>query len=109
MNRDKASLLDIIQAARKVLKFSQEIDQETLGKNEEKQSAILYQVIIIGEAVKRLSGDFREKYSDIPWRDILTHQYDRINFNTLWDVIRYDIPELLELVEPLMNDKSDHS
>ncbi|EAZ93081.1 hypothetical protein CY0110_03394 [Crocosphaera chwakensis CCY0110] len=60
MNRDKTSLLDIIQAARKVLKFSQEIDQETLAKNEKKQSAILYQIIIIGEAVKRLSGDFRE-------------------------------------------------
>jgi uncharacterized protein with HEPN domain len=60
MNRDKASLIDIIQAGKKVLQFSQGIDKNTLANNEEKQSAILYQVIIIGEAVKRLSGDFRK-------------------------------------------------
>ena len=37
-------------------------------------------------------------------RDILAHQYDRINLNTLWDVIQTDIPELLTLLEPLLSD-----
>ena len=76
----------------------------------EKQSAILYQVIIIGEATKRLSTEFRNQHSNIPWknmagmRDILVHQYDRVNLNTLWDVIRDDIPKLLELIKPLLPD-----
>jgi uncharacterized protein with HEPN domain len=42
-------------------------------------------------------------------RDILTHQYDRVNFNTLWDVLEHDIPELLELIKPIMTNDSDHS
>ncbi|MDJ0731827.1 MAG: DUF86 domain-containing protein [Crocosphaera sp.] len=75
---------------------------------------MLYQVIIIGEAVKRLSPEFRKQYSHIPWRDIagmrdiLTHQYDRVNLNTLWDVIQQDIPKLLELIEPIMTNDSQH-
>jgi uncharacterized protein with HEPN domain len=30
----------------------------------------VYQIIIIGEAVKRLSPEFREQFPDIPWREI---------------------------------------
>ncbi len=41
-------------------------------------------------------------------RDILTHQYDRVNLNTLWDVIQQDIPKLLELIEPIMTNDSQH-
>ena len=37
-------------------------------------------------------------------RDILAHQYDRVNLNTLWDVIQNDIPELLALFEPLLTE-----
>ena len=110
MLRDKASLIDIINAAKRIKQFAEGIDKSILADNEEKQSAILYQVIIIGEATKRLSSDFREKYSHIPWkdmagmRDILAHQYDRVNINTLWDVIQSDIPELLPMIETILSD-----
>ncbi len=39
-------------------------------------------------------------------RDILAHQYDRVNINTLWDVIQSDIPELLEMIEKSFSDFS---
>jgi uncharacterized protein with HEPN domain len=35
-------------------------------------------------------------------RDILAHQYDKIDINTLWDVVKYDIPELISMIEPLL-------
>lgn len=109
MSRDKASLLDMINAAQRILQFTEGIDKSDLEKNEEKQSAILYQIIVMGEATKRLSLEFRAQYPEIPWReiagmrDILTHQYDRINFNTLWDVIQVDIPEVLALLQPIFS------
>lgn len=112
MSRDKASLLDIINATKRILKFTEGFDKSALAANEEKQSAILYQVIVIGEATKRLSLEFRTQHPEIPWkdiagmRDILAHQYDRINLNTLWDVIQNDVPELLALLEPLLPDSS---
>ena len=110
MSRDRASVLDMVNAAKRVLKFAKGLDKSALEANEEKQSAILYQVIVIGEATKRLSSEFRTQHPEIPWkdiagmRDILAHQYDRINLNTLWDVIQTDIPELLTLLEPLLPD-----
>ena len=62
----------------------------------------------MGEATKRLSSEFRAQYPEIPWkdiagmRDILAHQYDRVNLNTLWDAIQTDVPELLALLDPLL-------
>jgi uncharacterized protein with HEPN domain len=87
MSRDKASLLDIVNAAQRVIQFAEGLEKSDLENNEEKQSAILYQIIVMGEATKRLSTEFRAQYPQIPWReiagmrDILAHQYDRINFN----------------------------
>lgn len=75
--------------------------------NLEKQSAILYQIVILGEAVKRLSADFRNQHPEVPWReiagmrDILTHQYDRVEVDEIWGVIQDDIPQLLSMIEPL--------
>jgi uncharacterized protein with HEPN domain len=42
MNRDSASLLDIVNAAKRVLLFAQGLDKAALANNEEKQSAILF-------------------------------------------------------------------
>lgn len=108
MNRDEAALLDIHNAAQRILLFASGLTKANLATNEEKQSAILYQVIVVGEATKRLSTDFRNAHPDVPWkdiagmRDILAHQYDRVNLETLWDVIQKDIPELIALIAPLL-------
>ncbi|MEM9948996.1 MAG: DUF86 domain-containing protein [Cyanobacteria bacterium P01_A01_bin.123] len=110
MNRDKASLLDVLNATQRILDFTSGLSKIELDKNEEKQSAILYQIIVIGEATKRLSPEFRSQHSAIPWkeiagmRDVLAHQYDRVNLNTLWSVIQDDVPELLNLIQPLLVD-----
>lgn len=113
MNRDKASLLDIINAGKRVWQFADGLEKSALATNEEKQSAILYQVIVMGEATKRLSSDFRAQHPEIPWkdiagmRDILAHQYDRVNLNTLWDIIQRDIPELLSLIQPIFEQSQE--
>ncbi|MEO0395389.1 MAG: DUF86 domain-containing protein [Cyanobacteria bacterium P01_A01_bin.137] len=113
MNRDNASLIDIVNAAQRVLAFTAGLSKTELAENDEKQSATLYQIIIIGEATKRLSPEFRNRYAMIPWaeiagmRDILAHQYDKINLNTLWSAIQDDIPELLALLQPIVSDISE--
>ncbi len=62
----------------------------------------------MGEATKRLSAEFRTRHPEISWksiagmRDIVAHQYDGVNLETLWDAIQYDMPELLIALEPLL-------
>ena len=112
MDRDESSLLDLDNAARKILAFAQEKNRDELSVDTKSQSAILYQMIVMGEATKRLSAEFRGRHPEISWksiagmRDIVAHQYDGLNFETLWDAIQYDVPELLVLLKPLLPNES---
>ena len=67
MSRDSASLLDIERAAQLIVEFAQGLEKLELAANLEKRFAILYQIVILGEAVKRLSTDFRNQHPEVPW------------------------------------------
>ncbi len=59
MPRDNESLINIERATRRLLRYATDCDRASLEINDEKVSAILYQITIIGEATKRLSQNFR--------------------------------------------------
>jgi len=79
-------LLDIAQAARLVIEFTQGMTKEQFLEDIKTQSAVLYQLLVMGEAVKRLSCEFRARHPHIPWsliagmRDHLIHGYDIADF-----------------------------
>jgi uncharacterized protein with HEPN domain len=108
MLRDNESLIDIERAARRILRYTDNISRVELEVNDEKLSAILYQISIIGEATKRLSQDFRQQHPEIPWkeiagmRDMLIHKYDQVDFDVIWDVVQNKLPELLIQLEPIL-------
>ncbi|MBD2777012.1 DUF86 domain-containing protein [Iningainema tapete] len=64
--------------------------------------------MIIGEATKRLSTDLRAIYPDVPWqqivgfRDVLIHDYLKVNLNQVWGVIELSLPELKATVEEIL-------
>jgi uncharacterized protein with HEPN domain len=113
MSRDSASLLDIVRAGQLVLQFAQGLNREQLASDVLRQSAILYQISIMGEATKRLSREFREQHPEVPWddvagmRDIIAHQYDRLDLDIVWQVIQRNIPELLDMITPLLPVQDD--
>jgi uncharacterized protein with HEPN domain len=108
MPRDDESLIDIERAARRVLRYTSGCDRTSLETNDEKVSAILYQITIIGEATKRLSQDFRLKHPEIPWReiagmrDVIVHEYDQVDLDVVWDVVQNKLPELLTSLQSLL-------
>jgi len=90
------------------LRYANHCDRAELDTNDEKVSAILDQITIIGEATKRLSQPFRQQHPEIPWRDIagmrdvIVHEYDQVDLDVVWDVIQNRLPELLTLLQPLL-------
>jgi uncharacterized protein with HEPN domain len=108
MPRNPEALIDIAQATQRILRFTADINRAALETNEEKLSAILYQITIIGEATKRLSQTYRTQHPTIPWkqmagmRDIVTHHYDAVDPDIVWEIIQTDLPQLLALIEPLL-------
>jgi uncharacterized protein with HEPN domain len=69
---------------------------------------VLHQLLVIGEATKRLSRDFRASHPGIPWtqmsgmRDHLIHGYDDVDLSEVWSTATVDVPKLLAEIEPLV-------
>ncbi len=72
------------------------------------QDAVIRNFEIIGEATKRLSTEFRASYPDIPWqqmagfRDVLIHDYLKINLNRVWGVVEQNLPQLKAVIEKIL-------
>ena len=108
MSRDQQSIRDMLHAAQEILSFTTDMNYVSLSEDRRTQFAVLYEILIIGEAAGRLSPEFRAQHSTIPWKDIigmrniLAHQYDKVDSDVVWDVIHQDIPELIALLKPLL-------
>jgi len=108
MGRDEGTLLDIAKAAHAILTFVQDLHREDFLEDFKTQSAVLYQLIVIGEAVKRLSFELRKQHPEIPWaamagmRDHLIHGYDIVDWEAVWRTATRDIPDLLRKLEAFL-------
>jgi uncharacterized protein with HEPN domain len=111
--RDDASLLDMATSIHLILEFTQNMSQTEFETDRKTQSAVLYQIAILGEAVKRLSQNFRNEHPEIPWtsiagmRDKLVHDYDGIDIKRVWLTIETSIPEFLTAIDPLLPQRED--
>ncbi len=108
MRRDETTLLDIAEAARLAASFMQDLSKDAFLDDFKTQSAVLYQLIVMGEAVKRLSAEFRAQHTEIPWsliagmRDHLIHGYDIVDWDEVWKTATSDVAGLLTQLEPLL-------
>lgn len=77
-------------------------------KSRKTQDAVIRRIEIIGEAVKNLPRDFKERHREIPWREIagmrdqLIHGYFGIDMNVVWKTVKKDIPELKQEIGGLL-------
>lgn len=104
-------LQDILEAIADIETFTAEIDFEAFRQNREKVLAVVKAIEILGEAVKKISEDIRNRYPQIPWkeiagmRDVLVHEYWGIDLNVVWATVQEGIPPLksaiLEIQEEL--------
>ncbi|KYC53024.1 MAG: hypothetical protein BWX56_01623 [Euryarchaeota archaeon ADurb.Bin023] len=73
-------------------------------------SAVIFQIIIIGEAVKNISEELKEDYPDIPWRNIagtrdrLIHGYFEIQLSEVWEVVVSDLNDLKNVVMAILEE-----
>jgi uncharacterized protein with HEPN domain len=108
--RDRASLIDVVNATRLAQSFAQEMTWESFVVDIKTQSAVLYQIAIMREAVKRLSPALREQHPEIDWkamagmRDKLIHDYEGVDVERVWLVLQSNLPELLQTITAILED-----
>jgi len=106
--RDDAAVTDILRAVRRAQEHVAGMDEAAFRLDEKTQDAVLYQTAIVGEAARRVSGEYREAHPDIPWQDMigmrskLIHDYEQVNLGLVWATLTSDFPMLAEMLEPIV-------
>lgn len=86
----------------------QRITREILTTDGTLQRAVSRSIEIVGEAARQMPQEFREKYAEIPWRQIsgmrdrLIHGYFAVDYDIVWDVMENKLPELRPLIVDLL-------
>lgn len=86
-------LQDIAESIERIISYTENIQYEQFKKDLKTQDAVLRNIEIMGEAVKRLPDAMKSKYSNIPWRNIagtrdkLIHDYFGVNIDIVWDIV----------------------
>lgn len=107
MSRDPECLTDIVSSARLILTYVEGVRREQFIRDTRLQDSVIRRIEIIGEAVRRLSSEFRERHPSVPWRAMtgmrnrMIHGYDDIDMDVVWDTAQDSIPRLLSMIEPL--------
>jgi uncharacterized protein with HEPN domain len=103
---DATRLVDIIEAAIHVAAFLESANSFDDFVNDEKsQSSVLYQLIIIGEAVAHLSPELTKQYPEVEWDDIrgfrnyVIHEYFGIALHIVWKAATVETPKVREQIE----------
>jgi uncharacterized protein with HEPN domain len=96
---DRKKLRDIVDAIEAIEAYSVSSYDEFLS-DAKTQDAILYNLIIIGEAANQVSDEFQERHNTIPWssmigtRNIIVHGYDQVKLQIVWKILQRDLETL---------------
>lgn len=110
MSRDEQERLrDIQDAIAAIRRHLAQAGKTTAAKEDPLlHDALLFQFVVIGEAVKNLSPETRESAPEIPWtdiaglRDLIAHEYFRIDIHRVLEIVKRDLPPLEQATNRLL-------
>lgn len=112
MKNNQLYLSNIQECIQNIETYTKE-GEEQFKENRMIQDAVIRNFEIMGEATKRLGNNIKEDYPEIPWRkiagfrDVLIHDYLRIDLEEVWLIVVEDLPELKKNITKIITNISN--
>lgn len=109
MRDERRYLLDIAECINRIEEYTCN-GREALIQTRMIQDAVVRNFEIIGEATKRISPELRQKYPSVQWkqmagfRDVLIHDYLRVDYDDVWGIVERDLPTLKATIQVILQD-----
>src|SRR3954454_7662317 len=92
------------------LTIAKGIGRESFLKDRTMQHAVIRCLTVVGEAANRVSAETRETLPNVPWaeavglRNVLVHEYQRIDLSRVWTIVETDLPPLVNALNAYLDD-----
>jgi uncharacterized protein with HEPN domain len=99
MKTNTGLLQDMLQAIESIESYAIPTYDAFL-EDEKTQDAVMYNLIIMGEAANQISEEFQDQHPEIPWssiigtRNVIVHGYDQVKLPIIWDIIKKNLQPL---------------
>ncbi len=106
---DKERVQHILDTARTAISLVEGKVKNDLFNDEKLKMAVLYTLLIIGEAASGISNAFKEQHTFVPWKKIvgmrnrLIHGYFEVDLDIVWEAVSRNVPILIEQLEKIEN------
>lgn len=109
MKDDAVYLGHMADRCRKIIRITNGISSNEFFEDEDLQDVVIRSLEIIGEATTHISEEIKRSFSDVEWvhwknfRNVMIHQYFRIDMHLVFGVVRNDVPKLLTCIESILD------
>jgi uncharacterized protein with HEPN domain len=115
VSRDALLFLeDIEKSCIRIVRYTEDRSRDEVFSDEIRFDAVLFNLQILGEAIKKLPFDLRQRYPEVPWREIaglrdfVAHAYFALDLEILWNAIQEGVPALLVQIRGVIaNERKD--
>ncbi|WP_083676818.1 HepT-like ribonuclease domain-containing protein [Paenibacillus glucanolyticus] len=113
MKRPINSLMDIIESIHRIETYLLNVEYEEFLSNQMLLDAVVRNLEIIGEAARNMNDEIKEKYQEVPWRNmiglrnILIHEYFGIDESIIWEVSKRNLQEIKPVIMKAIQEAED--
>jgi uncharacterized protein with HEPN domain len=105
----KPYLEDILKSIYLIEEYIHGIEESEFSTNIQLQDSVCHRIQILGEATKKIPDIFKQKYPNVPWKEItgtrdrIVHDYDGIDMHIIWSIATEHVPLIKPFIEELLN------
>jgi uncharacterized protein with HEPN domain len=104
----KLFIMDMLESINKIEKYIEGLNYEQFVRDEKTKDAVVRNLEIIGEAANQIPKEIQQKFSNVPWAQIIAmrnrmiHGYFAIDYRIVWDIVKIDISLLKKELELIL-------